>query len=881
MASAQFSTCKHCPSDRQLEIPKSQHQNQQDDELVQKMKQRRHQSKSLRHQRKQHLRNKTENETKGKKAEKPMKYRHRFGPLICQYGSLDGIHMSFKHGTSLVRRPVDKNNFVVNGNGQNQSGQYRATPSSVFSKIHYNYSRMKFTNSNFGRNNHKMTADANNNKDDVKTKNKTSKYNDRCYTNNTNDDTDFLNINNNRSVLEFEKSAVIRKIIFESKDDRGLEYVEVHTTSNVNIVDIIRSDFINLARSRSNNFATSTPIINDKETKGSKHNQTEKSSLSKKCGSTFLPLKDNFNKFDLSGNDEKSKAECENDKKENNIPVLNKIKSDDNINDNIIVQTNFPNRITNADKHRNPSSKQEKTMELDISLNIMMHKLTDKCLKNMGKPFSSLVQYLSNKDCNNRSPLTKQSRFIKRFFLAKHLVNSCETSGLYISCLQSCSGRLLLTLDSILPTFKVNVDHVGDIENHFYWLMKVTSDWQLAENLKKIMKKEIGGSKKVETIANGDKDLFPVRHAILKAVSRLQKLTRCENLGRLHWEIFKEGHSSVLVFVNEITVASSPRPSLFSPSSSSPSHLSSSPLTWMPIGDLSSSHSSSSPSSSKSTLLKYITLKSLDILSTSEQQQMEQGMYIGYLKLAVRVQGLDILVSKQHLSSLPCIKVDGDDGDDSDEDVKMVVKYTNVFDDGDGASMRDNSFKNMLQTKCHQLIDTVTTETAASTEAVEEEEADEPTIPTAHRLHKLTFPLKHHVNMTLLAPQASLVCSPLQGKLPTPPPSCTYLPFKTFEMLHLNTYQPQIYRKYCQLSAILDLVTETCRRRKIRLQDCEESESRDDKLAELLELSKILQSIQREMNETWTKHRWIGDVISQARLTSSKDYVSLEELFTK
>ncbi|ESO04874.1 hypothetical protein HELRODRAFT_171875 [Helobdella robusta] len=467
--------------------------------------------------------------------------------------------------------------------------------------------------------------------------------------------------------------------------------------------------------------------------------------------------------------------------------------------------------------------------------------------------------------------------------------------GLYITCLMHSFDNIIVTADVLLPTVKVECDEVWDLENNFYWLMKVVSNWSLVNEFKLALKNELSISKKVEKNWNERKDILILRYAILNAISTLQDIIGTEDLGHLHYEMITEGSCTMFLLVNSdlqrSTKMSSKTSSILSLTSqssfssswlpvTSPS-LSSSSLSWMPLRKV-FSNEYVGRNIQGCNLLKFVTLRSSDILGsslgTSEQQQLEQGMYIGYLKLACRVQGLDILVSKQHLSSLPCIKVNGDDGDDSDEDVKMVVKYTNVFDGGVGASMRDNNFKNILHTKCHQLIDTIATETATSTAAVEEEVV-ESTTPAAHRLHKLTFPLKHHVNMTLLAPPASLVCSPLQGHLPTPPPSYTYLPLRTFEMLHLNTYQPQIYRKYCQLSVILDLVTEVCRRRKILLEASEESESRDDQLAELLEVSHSVQGIQREINETWTKYRWLGDVISQARLTSSNDFVSLEQLF--
>ncbi|ESO00820.1 hypothetical protein HELRODRAFT_175308 [Helobdella robusta] len=839
---------------------------------------------------------------------KSVKRGQRNGSVDSPYRSVDNIYMRSTRGASSIRRKQ-----VGAGRNDGEDEDYthyrclhrrcRCQRTNFHQRLpnaQHHYRQMERISSRFGESKDWLNQDV---VDDVSGV-RNYDNNDGSNNNNNNVDCnnnkdDHNNINNNiNNVLDYPLADTIHETFIDcaGKNATGREHIEVHTTDHNSMDNISIQVINNIGNENKDSFhnkksKSTFSIFNigcSNKTKPSKPGRYKESKFSKKCNGTFLLLKASLSRLDISRNNKANKAEDEHDIKftDSNISDTN---GNGNINNNFTTDNNFktnPNRTVHKNQDSLPQRNKadDKAAELDSSLDGMLQMLTDKCLTKLGKSYKPMVEVVGSCNSLAKSATTKHCGYLKRHFLSKHLVSSCQTPGLYVSCLQSRSGKLLATSNNILPTVKVNVDHVADIENHFYWLMKASSDWRLVKSLKTIFKKEIGVSKKMDTNVRQDQDTFAIKYAILKAVRCLQKLTRNEDLGKLHCSVFKENSSSVFLFVNEIQDASSSSSSS-SPSPSSSSHVSLSPLVWMSTDDLSSS--SSSPSSSLSSspsklpLLKCIASRSSDILSMSEGE-LKEGMYVGYLKLSCRVQGLDILVSKQHLSSFPSVQLDDEDGVDREDNFRMLMKDTGKQNYETEFPVMEKQFKEMLLSKCNQLIDAVDTQTSAATSSAADDEVEiavEPATPAAHRLNKMTFTLNNQVTMTLLAPPASLVCQLLQDQLPNPPPSCTYLPLRTFEMIHLHAYQPQIYRKFSKLSTILDLLSEVCRRRKLILEASDISDSRDEELTELLEISACSQGIQREMIEALAKNRWLAGVIRQARLPSSKDFLPLIELF--
>lgn len=84
------------------------------------------------------------------------------------------------------------------------------------------------------------------------------------------------------------------------------------------------------------------------------------------------------------------------------------------------------------------------------------------------------------------------------------------------------------------------------------------------------------------------------------------------------------------------------------------------------------------------------------------------------------------------------------------------------------------------------------------------------------------------------------------------------LPIQVFEMIHLNTYQEAVVRRYSRLSCILELDTAQAQHSHREAFSTSELNIAKDKLNKL-------QNLQSQVNMVWKSARWLVDVIAFAR----------------
>ncbi|ESO09545.1 hypothetical protein HELRODRAFT_168546 [Helobdella robusta] len=507
-------------------------------------------------------------------------------------------------------------------------------------------------------------------------------------------------------------------------------------------------------------------------------------------------------------------------------------------------------------------------------LDRMRTNLANNCLSKFGKHCIPLMKALNKDNTYNnileahigpiKNDNKRQANFVKGLLLSKHLTN--VTKGLYISCTLQSTGKILVTSHNLLPTVNVDSENVADLESHFFWLMKVTSDWSLLTNIKQAMKKEVPSCKKTE------QNSFLFKYAILKAVNILQKITGNEKLGHLHTNILSGTDCNVFMFINNDFNAKS-KSSLNSspvPSSSLPT------LSWMPLGKLSSSSTVPNKKQKISGMLNDLTSNCKNFLRESKNldEQLKSGVYISYMYLACHLQhGMQILVSRQTPNNFPSTRIDdypssGNNTQTTDSCLKILNGLqSNKFDD-----MEDN-FKSMICSKIRQFEDatyaqlpfTLETSLASSPSSeTQKTKRDKPVEAICNRLHTSILHLNDQVKMILLAPPHSLFCPLITQDAISPLPDSFFLPMRTFEMIQLRTYQPQIYQKYCQLSVILELALEICKSRKTAL-DAGSKQPEGEYRSAMLSVNAKLSELKRDIEDTWTRYRWIGDAIKEAR----------------
>ncbi|ESN90069.1 hypothetical protein HELRODRAFT_182861 [Helobdella robusta] len=530
------------------------------------------------------------------------------------------------------------------------------------------------------------------------------------------------------------------------------------------------------------------------------------------------------------------------------------------------------------------------TGEILARLDMMRKNLAGNCLQKFGRHCIPLMRTLNTDNLYDnvleasmgltKNNNMKQPSFVKRLLLSKQLTN--VKNGFYVSCMLQSAGKVLVTSHNMLPTVRVDLDNVSDLESHFYWLMKVTSDWSLMRNLKQVMKSELTSCKKLEP------NIFHEKYAILRAVNVLQKITGIEKLGHLHTNIVKGTNYSVFMFINnDINAESkSSTPSLTSSPVSS-SFLST--LKWMSLDKLSSSPVSNKQLKTNG-VLNDLTSNCKELLTEFKNlnEQLKDGVYISYLYMTCHLQhGLQVLVSKDTPNNFPSIRMNDDHN--SSSGTSTTNNCANILNELKSRNFEaiDDNFKSTMFSTMRQFDDVtfaqlpITPETSpASSPSSATQQTNRGTfdngVALSNRLHRSIIPLNDQVKMILLAPPQSLFC-PLINHTPVAPlPSSFFLPLRAFESIQLRTYQPQIFQKYCQVSVIMEMAVEIYRNRKAVLY-AGSKHSQEEYTSELASVNLMLSELKKDMEETWKKYRWIGDLISQARLPVSENFISLHQ----
>lgn len=129
-----------------------------------------------------------------------------------------------------------------------------------------------------------------------------------------------------------------------------------------------------------------------------------------------------------------------------------------------------------------------------------------------------------------------------------------------------------------------------------------------------------------------------------------------------------------------------------------------------------------------------------------------------------------------------------------------------------------------------------------------------------HRLYDTeVIDLTNEVSFIVICPSAEFSCSvPGQREILLQRGDLLSLPIQVFEMIHLNTYQNSIIRKYAKLSCLLELDAATANH--LHREAFSNSE-----VAIAKERLNKLQDLQTKLNTIWKSVRWLMDVITFAR----------------
>ncbi|CAG4975413.1 unnamed protein product [Colias eurytheme] len=234
---------------------------------------------------------------------------------------------------------------------------------------------------------------------------------------------------------------------------------------------------------------------------------------------------------------------------------------------------------------------------------------------------------------------------------------------------------------------------------------------------------------------------------------------------------------------------------------------------------------------------------------------LARGLYAGYLKLQSSVDAVRLVAPASAPAATPHQRV-RDNPHVSAEEWEYLRSQSGRTEDNqaisnlsinsnDKPSESQQIFLEQIATACRKLLRDM------------DVSADN---ALAHRIYDLeVIELNSDVTFIMICPPAEQACSvPGQKEMLLQRGDLLSLPIQAFEMIHLQTYHPDILHKYCKLSCVLELDIAMAAHSHREAFSCTELQTTKEKLTKLEEL-------QNSLNLVWKSERWLMDLISFAR----------------
>ncbi|XP_072376301.1 ankyrin repeat and fibronectin type-III domain-containing protein 1 isoform X1 [Diabrotica undecimpunctata] len=410
--------------------------------------------------------------------------------------------------------------------------------------------------------------------------------------------------------------------------------------------------------------------------------------------------------------------------------------------------------------------------------------------------------------------IQKRKTTIKQLFSAASKFQRNLHRGIYLACILYHEDRILLTNEDFLPVIEIDEIFPSCIHTDLYWLMKVACIWNETKVLRFEMEKHISSR-------------IHFRKKILSAAIQMQSLLCLQDLGQIYHKPLKDSRGTMVLSV--VNYVKSPR------------NVSLLNSRWLPM----------------SKVFKKIVLSDdhnlSEMLMASIKQQihyhqvsslkLNRGLYLAYLKMQSSVDTIEVIVSSKSPNILPHCKIRDNPRVTAEE--WGYLKQLN----------RPEVVNNTTEVQ-RNFLDLVT---SASKRLFNYMDVNSDDI-ISHRIFESNIiELNDEVSFIVICPSAELSCAvPGQRELLLQRGDLLSLPIKVFEMIHLNTYKPNITKKYAKLSCSLELdIASADHLHREAFSNTEIASAK----AKLLKL----QELQDKMNNIWNSVRWLMNVITFAR----------------
>ncbi|KAK9883280.1 hypothetical protein WA026_001464 [Henosepilachna vigintioctopunctata] len=418
---------------------------------------------------------------------------------------------------------------------------------------------------------------------------------------------------------------------------------------------------------------------------------------------------------------------------------------------------------------------------------------------------------------------------IKQLFTAASKFHKTLRRGIYLACILYHEDKVLVTNEDFLPVIEIDETFPSCIHTDLHWLMKVACSWDDIKSLKTDMEKHASST-------------VHFRTKLLSAALQMQSSLCLQDLGQLFYKPLKDSNGTVVL--STVNYVKNPK---------SVSVLNS---RWLPMNKvfkklvLSDDHNVS------------------EILMASIQEQinyhqvsslkLSKGLYLAYLKMQSSVDLIQVVVPTKSPNMLPHCKV-RDNPHVSAEEWEYLGRQ-HLPDVLDNSSEQQRTFLELVTSAAKRLFNYMDISNEDS---------------VMHRLYDLeVIDLTDEVSFIVICPSAEFSCCvPGQREILLQRGDLLSLPLQVFEMIHLNTYQHHIVKKYSKLSCFLELDSATANHLHREAFSNSEVAQAKEKLVQL-------QDFQTKLGNVWKGVRWLIDVIAFAR-DKSTNGISLRYILEK
>ncbi|XP_069124546.1 ankyrin repeat and fibronectin type-III domain-containing protein 1-like isoform X1 [Argopecten irradians] len=421
------------------------------------------------------------------------------------------------------------------------------------------------------------------------------------------------------------------------------------------------------------------------------------------------------------------------------------------------------------------------------------------------------------------SPQQRKRKSLKNLFTSAPKFQKALKRGVYMACLLYNGDKVFVTSDDQLPVVEVDENFAGPaVYNDLHWLMKISCNWDDVKSFRQDMDK------------NTSAGTMHFRNKLLQAISVLQSALGINELGQFHHKPLKDINGSIiLTTVNDVKEMKS---------------VSLSSGKWVNFAKL--LRRTSTPNSGGSSTE---TSDSMDILVNSMSEMvayhqtstvpLSKGLYLGYLKVQVSVELIQLLVPNKAPNNLPNVKLRGCPNISKEE--WEWLQDVSAGRSTSSSTTAQLNFQRELVNGSEKLFDML----------------DIPeNLAKIHRVYDLeVVEVSSDVTFLLLLPPIENVCIvPGQADDLASKRDFMLLPVKVFETVHLNTYQSQLLSKYSRLSSLLEMdlaLAQQAQREAFSSGELSSAKLRVDKL----------NTLQQHLDFAWKSTRWVMDIITYAR----------------